>query len=69
MEIRSTRACGGSPATAKEAHCVIIKVSGEGDLAQGGNGGKEVKSDMCFEGFVDGLKVDMRGREESRILT
>lgn len=55
METRSAGACGGSIATAKEAYYVIVKVSDEGDLAQGGNGGKKVKSDMYFEGRSDKL--------------
>ena len=55
METRSVGACGGSTAAAKEAYYVIIKVSDEGELAQGGNGGKEVKSDMYFEGRSDRL--------------
>ena len=54
MQTRSVGACGGST-PAKEAYYVIIKVSDEGELAQGGNGGKEVKSDMYFEGRSDRL--------------
>lgn len=43
----------------------------DGGLVQGGDGRKVVKSRYILKvgltGFIDGLKVGVRGREESRI--